>query len=329
MALMQFGGRARRKAIGGGIAFMIAAASAAPAAALARDDSQDPAPAAPVAAEETAPSTSLWRRFNGFIAMTNLLVPETTQLLFGVGPQFQPDYFGSDNYEIRADPQVYIRVNNFIFSNETGAEFGVFGVNNLRFGPTLKLVGNRNGNDNAALNGLDPVGRTVEFGGFGAIDIRERYTIKIRYRHALATGHRGGRITGEGSMLLYQRGRISTSLSATTTWMGNDFAEAYFTVSPIEAARTQFPVFQAESGFRDIGGALNGWVRLGDHWALHPYAYYSRILPAAADSPVVAVTGSRDQYIIGLHFMRELRFEKNGGRGEAWRRFPRRLAGLD
>lgn len=275
------------------------------------------------------PDDRRWRPFEGFTALAEVLVPERTQLLFGVGPQFQPDYFGSNNYEVRADPQVYIRVNNLIFSPETGAEFGVFGVNNIRFGPTLKIVGNRNTNDNPSLAGLDPVGRTVELGGFGAMDIRDRYTIKIRYRHALAMGHRGARINGEASMLLYQRGRISTSLSATTTWMGNNFADAYFSVSEAEAARSVFPAFHAESGFRDLGGSLNGFIRLGERWALHPYAFYSYVLPSAADSPIVSQTGSRHQYTVGLHFMRELRWERNGGDRGAWRDLPRRLAGLD
>lgn len=284
--------------------------------------------AAQDAEAESDPHAGHWHRFGGFTAMTDLLVPETTQLLFGVGPQFQPNYFGSNNYEVRPDPQVYIRVNNFIFSNETGAEFGIFGVNNIRFGPTLKIVGNRNERDNPELAGLNPVGRTVEFGGFGAMDIRDRYTIKIRYRHALASGHRGSRISGEGSMLLYQRGRISTSLSATTTWMGNDYAEAYFGVSAEEARRSRFPEFRAESGFRDLGGSLNGFIRLGDHWALHPYAYYSYILPAAARSPIIELTGSRHQYVAGIHFMRELTFRRNGG-GDAWRNLPKRFAWLN
>ena len=48
-----------------------------------------------------------------FFSALNFLVPDETNLSLGVGPVFKPDYFGSNDYEFDADPQVYIKVRNF------------------------------------------------------------------------------------------------------------------------------------------------------------------------------------------------------------------------
>ena len=270
-----------------------------------------------------------WRNYSGFQSALTLLVPDTTQALVGVGPQIEPDYFGSDNYRVDEDPQAYIRIRDFTFFDDDGAEFAVLGFKRFRLGPTLRVQGKREPDDNPALIGLDRIGKTFEFGGFGATSFRDRYTIKIKYRHAIKTGHRGGIVDAQGSMLLFQRGPVSTSLGATGTWIGNNYADAFFDISEAEAARSGLPRYAVGSGFRDVSGIFNAFVRVGSKWALNPYFQYHYILPDYAASPIVQDFGSRHQYVAGVHLMREFRFFNNRRRQRQIENFRERSRSPD
>ena len=146
------------------------------------------------------------RRF--FSALT-YLVPDETNLSLGAGPVYKPDYFGSDDYELDIDPQVYVKFRNFVFLDDDGADFALLGFSRFRVGPSLRIRGRRDQDDNPALQGLGDIGTTFEFGGFIATTFQKRYAIKIKARHGLKTGHRGTIIDGSFNALLFRAGPVS------------------------------------------------------------------------------------------------------------------------
>ena len=111
----------------------------------------------------------------GFFDALNFLMPSETNLSIGVGPVYQPDYFGSNDYEFEADPQVYVKFRNFVFLDNDGADFGLIGFSRFRAGPTMRIKGRRDQDDNPALDGLGDVGTTFEFGGFVATTFLDRF----------------------------------------------------------------------------------------------------------------------------------------------------------
>ena len=243
----------------------------------------------------------------GFTSILTLIAPEETDLSLGVGPVYQPDYFGSDDYEIEADPQVYIRVRNFVFFDDDGADIALFGFSGFRFGPSIRLVGDRDENDNPNLAGLDRIGQTFELGGFAAATFVDRYSVKFKVRQGVATGHRGLIVDAFGTALLFKYGRFSTSVSAQASWIGDDYADAFFTITPDQSIRSGLPVFDADDGFRNIGGSLNGYLNLGKRWSLNPYVTYNLIIGDAADTPIVSQLGSRHQFRAGFHLIRQFK----------------------
>lgn len=252
-----------------------------------------------------------WRPFTGFVATLTFLTPDETDLSFGVGPEFAPDYFGSDDYEWEADPQAYVKFRNFVFLDDDGADFALFGFSNFRVGPTLRVLGDRDEKENPALTGLGDVGTTFEFGGFAATTLSNRYSFKFKVRHGLKTGHRGTIVDAYGTALLFRYGRVSTSLSAQTSWIGNRYADTYFSITPEQSAASGLPVYDAKAGFRDIGGSFNGYINIRKHWSLNPYVEYRYIFNNFAGTPIIDLLGSRNQFKTGFHIMREFHF---GGR---------------
>ncbi len=246
----------------------------------------------------------------GFFGVLTFLTPDATNLSVGVGPEYEPDYFGSDDYEFNADPQVFVKFRNFLFLDDDGASFGLLGFSRFRVGPTIRIRGRRDQDENPALFGLGDVGTTFEFGGFVATTFLDRFAINAKARHGLKTGHRGTVVEGNFTALLFRAGPVSMSSSAQATWVGNRYADAYFSVTPEQSARSRgvLDVYDADAGFQDIGGSVNLYINIGDRWSLNPYATYDYIFDDYAQTPIIREFGDRNQFRVGFHIMREFTF---------------------
>ena len=246
----------------------------------------------------------------GFFGTLTFLVPEETNLSLGIGPVYQPDYFGSDDYEFDADPQVYVKFRNFVFLDDDGADFALFGFSGFRVGPSIRIRGRRDQDDNPALQGLGDVGTTFEFGGFIATTFLDRFSIRAKARHGLKTGHRGTIVDGYLTALLFRAGPVSISTSGQASWIGDRYADTYFSVNPMQSAASQgaLPVFDADSGFRDVGGSVNAYINVLDRWSVNPYVSYTYIFDDYAATPIIDQFGSRNQFRVGFHLMREFTF---------------------
>ncbi|GAB4520020.1 MAG: hypothetical protein Kow00133_06150 [Amphiplicatus sp.] len=258
--------------------------------------------------DERFDANQRWTPLRGFVGILTFMTPETTNLSIGVGPELKPDYFGSDDYEVVPDPAAYVKFRNFVFLDDDGADIALFGFSNFRAGPTLRIVGDREEDDNSALAGLGDVGMTFEFGGFAAATFQNRYSFRFKVRHGLKTGHRGTIVDATLTALLFRFGDVSTSLTAQTAWIGNRYADAYFTVTPEQSAASGLPEYDAKAGFRDIGGSVNGYINVGKHWSINPYVSYRYIFDGIADTPIIALAGDRHQWTTGFHVMREFSF---------------------
>ncbi|MCK5750950.1 MAG: MipA/OmpV family protein [Oricola sp.] len=251
----------------------------------------------------------------GFFGALNFIMPEETNLSVGVGPVYRPDYFGSNDYEFDADPQVYVKFRNFVFLDSDGADFGIIGFSRFRAGPTIKIRGRRDQDENPALDGLGDVGATFEMGGFVATTFLERFAFKAKARHAIKTGHHGTTVDGYLTALLFRAGPVSVSTSGQATWIDDDFADAYFSITPEQSARSggRLPVYEVDSGFRDVGGSVNAYINVGKRWSLNPYPTYQYIFRDYAETPIIADYGDRHQFTFGFHIMREFTFGGAGG----------------
>ncbi len=249
----------------------------------------------------------------GFFSALNFLVPDETNLSLGVGPVYKPDYFGSNDYEFDADPQVYVKVRNFLFLDDDGADIALFGFSRFRIGPSLKIRGRRDQDDNPALQGLGDVGTTFEFGGFVSTTFLDRFSAKARVRHGLKTGHRGTVIDGTLTTLIFRTDALSLATAGQARWVGERYADAYFSVTPEQSAASMgvLPVYDANAGFESVGGSVTAYINIADRWSLNPYAEYRYIFDGFADTPIIDQFGDRNQIVIGFHLMREFSFGRN------------------
>lgn len=245
-----------------------------------------------------------------FFSGVTALIPAETDLSIGVGPVYEPDYFGSDDYEFNADPQVYVKFRNFVLLDDDGADIALLGFSRFRVGPTLRIRGRRDQDENPALRGLGDVGTTFEFGGFVATTFADRFAAKAKIRHGLKTGHRGTVIDGTLTALVFRTDAFSMSTAAQMTWVGNRFADAFFTVTPEQsiASGGVLAPFEADAGFRNVGASVTGYINIAKRWSINPYATYNYIFDGFADTPIIDQFGDRNQFQIGFHIQREFNF---------------------
>ncbi|MEM9168601.1 MAG: MipA/OmpV family protein [Pseudomonadota bacterium] len=249
-----------------------------------------------------------WSPFRGLVGVLTFLTPDTTDLSIGVGPVYQPDYFGSDDFELEADPQVYVKFRRLVFFDDDGADFALFGFSGFSFGPSIRIVGDRREEENPALVGLGDVGLTAELGGFAATTFLDRFSFRFKARKGFRSGHRGLIVDAATTAVLFRYGPVSMSVTGQAAWIGERYADTYFSVTPEQSVASGLPIYDAGAGLRDFGGSVNGYINVGKRWSLNPYASYRRIIGDVADAPLVAIEGDRNQYIVGFHLMREFEF---------------------
>lgn len=249
-----------------------------------------------------------WRPLRDFIGVLTFLTPETTDLSVGVGPVYRPDYFGSDDFELRADPEVYVKFRNFVFLDNDGADLALFGFSGFSFGPSIRLVGDRDESENPDLIGLGDIDPTFEVGGFAATKFVDRFLVRAKVRKGVVGGHRGISVDATGTVLLFRVGRLSTSVSGTATWIGERYADTFFSITPEQSLASGLPEYDADRGLRDVGGSFNAYINIGKRWSLNPYASYRYIFDGIADTPIIDQLGDRNQYTVGFHLMRQFEF---------------------
>lgn len=243
------------------------------------------------------------------LAVTGIALPAAAQerppisMTFdmGFGAKVLPVYEGSD--ENTTAPWPIFR--NFSISvGGTPAADGT-PAQGFSFGPDFALISKRNTGDNAneALRGLDPVSRGLEAG------LRAGYrTGPMRFygaaRKALG-GHHG--VTGElGVSMIMRPAERWTVLSSLETQYGDRrYMEAYFGISPDEAARTAYAPYEVDGGIKAHALTIEARYRATPDWTVLGRVQAKHLVGEAGDSPIVR---DRDQLSVSLGLVRSFDF---------------------
>jgi outer membrane scaffolding protein for murein synthesis (MipA/OmpV family) len=139
----------------------------------------------------------------------------------------------------------------------------------------------------------------VELEGLGDVraTLRARLSLGYRFDEGWRAGAsftndilgRGGGWTGEFSLGRDTRLSDATGLGASLTLglAGRRWQQAYYGVTPEQAARTGYAVYTPGTGLRELGLGLSARTELGSGWALFYGASVSRLVGPAAASPLV------------------------------------------
>jgi outer membrane protein len=245
-------------------------------------------------------------RLGGLIVLCLAAAPvvaHATDWIVTVGGRVaaSPPYEGAPNDDIRPSASFNIRRADkpYRFTPpDHGSTLALIASRYLDFGPVVRFRYSRG--DTGELQGFNKIDFAVEPGLFASVWPTNWLRGRVDVRRGVL-GHAGW--VGDAGVDLIHTGRKwDMSFGPRIGYGDRRYMDTYFGVTPLEAARSPFPYVPYEP---------NGGIRYGGAEAAVAYHFtnrlrttldfgYRRLVKLAADSPVVAIAGSRNQYSGGV-----------------------------
>lgn len=241
-------------------------------------------------------------------------------LIVGAGGVYGPSYEGSDDYRIAPFPMVQGRLGGVTITPRPGGvalDFIPDG-DDPKIGFSLGPVGTFSGNRNNRIK--DPVVRAagklknaVDLGVNGGVTVYkllsdyDSLTVSADAKWNVNKAHRGMVITPSVSYTTPLSKGILASLGVSAKHVDDDYADYYYSVSPLQSAATggALPVYQAKGGWVSYGvNALVGVDFDGDvtNGGLAGFVLgaYNKLSDDAKRTPYTALRGDSDQWNVGV-----------------------------
>lgn len=210
----------------------------------------------------------------------------------GAGMALRPTYEGSNRYRVSPVPYVNITYDDMI-SLSAGGLSAYWHHDGLRIGGGLTVEGGRKdhrtnepfseGDDR--LRGLGDIDAAAGVGVFvsdelGFMVLRGSVT-------KLTHGVDNGVFAKFGVSIAYRiSGRLMMSPHMTVTWANRNYMQAYFGVTPAQAADSEFPEFNANSGFDDATAGISAVYSFPGRWSVIADATMDKLTGDASKSPI-------------------------------------------
>lgn len=243
-----------------------------------------------------------------------------SNLTVGIGAAVIPSYEGSDDYRVIPVPQLRGKVNDFAFWTR-GPSLYVDAIPNrdadgldFELGPMVNVRLDRSSRKAIKDDAVRALGKRdigVEVGGFigvgktGVItSAYDNLSARVAIAKEVAGGHESYVITPAIEYMTPLSTRSFVGLGVSAEYVGKKYGRYYYDIDAAGAAASGLPAYSRAgdgAGFKKVSANLTGGLSLsGDlrrGWALFALAGYSRLLGDYADSPVVSIAGSKNQWL--------------------------------
>jgi outer membrane protein len=174
-------------------------------------------------------------------------------------------------------------------------------------GPAGRWISDRSIKSNPELFGLSDVSASIEIGGFAEWTPVSWGRVRGEIRKAVS-GYDGW-AASLGADVWQKFGRLTLSIGPRLDFGNNQYADAFFTVYPWQAALNQLAggqlyAYKATGGLVDAGLTVAARYEISDAWRVSAYGTWQALTGSVADSPVATRAGSTNQFATGI----ELRY---------------------
>ncbi|ABC64067.1 MipA/OmpV family protein [Erythrobacter litoralis] len=237
-------------------------------------------------------------------------------LSIGIGAGYGPSYSGSDDYVFFPLPIVQASYGG-IDINPRPAGLAIDFIPDADEGPSFDLgIAGRLRSDRAdqiedpVVESLGELDRAVEVGPTagvsfpGVLNRFDSLSFNVDALWDIAGAHSGMTVAPSVTYFTPLSRGIAGSLSFSATFVDDDFADYYYSVSPAQSVASGLPAFQADGGLNSLGANLllafdlNGDVTDGG-FSIVTIAGYSRLVGDAKDTPFTSIRGDADQFLVG------------------------------
>ena len=220
----------------------------------------------------------------------------------GAGVAVVPDYEGSDDYE--AFPLLHFRMAwaNGRYLDFTGnrLKYNFMADSNWSIGPMARYRGKRDDDvEEDAVAEMKEVDAAIELGGFVAYNFGENFEIGADLVQDVADGHDGYLVGFHIGYKIHME-KMMIGLKGFTTFVNNDYMEAYFSVNGNNVGNSSLDYYDADDGFKDVGITCVLSYQINNSWGATGVLGYTRLIGDAEDSPVVDDVGDANQLLGGI-----------------------------
>lgn len=218
------------------------------------------------------------------------------------GVRYAPDYLGSDDYRPWFTGAVALSRHGVApepyGAPDDGLSLGLLGTGPLTAGVVGRWRSPRDNEDD--LRGFDKIDGTVEGGVFVNWWPADWVRLRAEARHGFG-GHDGW-VGDFSANAIVRADRWVLTAGPRLGWEDASFTRKYFEVTPLEASRSPLGVqaFSLSGASWSPGATVSAEYRVNPRWSLETVGAYRRVTGDAADSPIVADLGSRDQFSVSL-----------------------------
>lgn len=242
------------------------------------------------------------------------------QFTLGAGGFIEPDYEGSNNYDVNPMPLVEINWRDRVVLTTRGmagpgievypfrGEFA--GDNEWWIGAAAGYGFGRDEKDNPVLRGLGDLNFGVTAALAAGIEIGP-VDFELSVLRDVGGDRKGTTVTfgGEIDFPVIQR-RLMASIGAEVSWADGNYMQKSFGITEEQRRRSNqltrynLTQYSAGSGFKDAEITTGLTLAITDHWRIISRASYTYLFDGAGDSPLVNRYGSRSQLFgaIGLSY---------------------------
>jgi outer membrane scaffolding protein for murein synthesis (MipA/OmpV family) len=224
--------------------------------------------------------------------------PRRTRIV--LGPQAYPKYPGSDDLSVGPMISLDRTRGSKPFEFEAPDEsfgFDVIDSGVFTFGPVAEYEGGRDAEDVGA--NLPDVDGTIEVGAAAGFRLSDSFRVRAELRKGLG-GHDGWISEAGADYVMRDGDKWLFSVGPRVAWSDDDYHNAWFGVTPAASLASGIPAYDPDGGIMSYGAAASFLTQLSEEWGIYSYAKYDRLTGDAADSPVVTLLGSRDQFSGGI-----------------------------
>ena len=239
----------------------------------------------------------------------------------GIGAAYMPDYEGSNDYQILPAPAAIGTIGGISFQilgNRASADLipSPSGPSwDFQAGPVVLvnfMRSNRQGIDDPRVRQLGERDTAIELGGYVGIGktgvITSEYdklSVSLSYRHDVSGVHKSGIWQPTINYFTPLSAKAAVGLFGSAERVERQYVSTYFNVGPVASARTGLPEFNdGRAGWKSwTVGALGTMAITGDllkGFKLVAGGTYRKMINSVADSPLVSVAGSRNQWLGAL-----------------------------
>jgi MipA family protein len=221
-------------------------------------------------------------------------------------PSIGPQYPGAKTYSVYGAGGISIRRADEperFATPDDGFSLTIYENSWLHVGPVARYLNDRPLYHHPELTGLPYVGPALELGGFVEITPLSWLRGRLEVRQAV-TGYDGLVATLSGDV--WRRwGDVTLSVGPRLNFGNNKFAQAYFSVTPLQSAVNlasggSLTPYNATGGLTSAGFTVAARYDWSEAWRVTAFGGYQSLVGSVAESPIPDHTGSTNQFTAGF-----------------------------